>query len=1010
MADEKPKNEEGPPAAFLARGVWPFVSMAAGLVVLVIGLALWKGPISFWQTRRATNDFENARIAFEDKRYSDAIPLLESVRQRLWRVPHKAGDTYFALGACYLAIADEAAPMDKEGHWHRAIAYLNEAALHDLSADDELTLPSLLGRARQRIGDDDKALDEFDRGLRWRRRLAALLHRRELEWVLSQPSVDLKSAHAATESLKDVSGLPDHEAAAIQTLVDAASKSDWNRARELLSDPHQRWLDHPVPQAIELIDLNADTLLSVEPLRAGEFINKQLSDNRSAMSSLLAMAFDSALKVDPPLIAMAKTLGKERLALPGASRAELDETRLKQAVLLLNERDPIAARALLDQIDPQGGLQSEAQCQRARSYLEEARRLASTSVNAWLNSDPKLRRFADFTLWVGRQRRGTTPIVDRRPADKGVDQGGAPSEPSPTPLLQVTTPGPRGLPPWLRAVDPAALKRQRVNIAFRRAIDGFKKVLEDTSIDNEEEYARALLGLAEAHRMLDQHAASIEDADRVIRGFPGTIHHQAAALQKARSMIVFQPDRIVEAFRFFEATLSKLDPARNPHFTIDEALDAFRDGWRTLHDGGRYGDAVELARLYSPHAPLGVASYMIGQSSHALAMRDWPRARQVAALQGDHALADVRARFREAGDRFFETTRLKPSAPQFMDILQLAVQDTLEGQSFDQAAERASAWIEAARGTPMEFDAVHALVKAEMGRRRYEEARTSLDDLLVRLGRSPERFEGRISLAECHVELARAIDPNSDDSSSTQRRNEHYQAAETLLRKNTDGLDQLEPTAIAWRRSLFALGKLMQETGRPEEAIARFREAVRRYPDGAEVTEALYRIADCQRQAARRPGELMRKETTPRGRAFYLEEKRRWLAQSLDQFSALIRMLVARQEKGALTLDEARLLRSAVFAIGSVQSDLEDWPAAIAAYTSAASRYQDRADCLAAYVQIANAYWKTDRPSDALSTLRQARWVLSQLGAESFRDSALTKDEWSRRLGSLVGDQGRDTR
>jgi tetratricopeptide (TPR) repeat protein len=291
-----------------------------------------------------------------------------------------------------------------------------------------------------------------------------------------------------------------------------------------------------------------------------------------------------------------------------------------------------------------------------------------------------------------------------------------------------------------------------------------------------------------------------------------------------------------------------------------------------------------------------------------------------------------------------------------------------------------------------------------MAQQRFETARQLIEKALVDHPRAPDRFNGRLQLARCYQELARSETPIEGSAGQEGRVAELVAAGEALLLANIDGQHRdLEPTAWEWRRSLFMLGALLHETGRYDEAISRFHEAVRRYPEDQEAATALYLIADSYLQSAKKPAELLAKETAPRGQALLRDEMAQRLEKAKKQFGELSAILLERQTREPLRPEEETYLRNCYFGIGEVSMTLEDWPAAIDAYTTAANRYQDRPDALIAYVQIANAYWRLGKDGDARGTLRQARWILRQMDEKVFAGATLTKEQWTSRLESLVG-------
>src|SRR4029078_7837453 len=84
--------------------------------------------------------------------------------------------------------------------------------------------------------------------------------------------------------------------------------------------------------------------------------------------------------------------------------------------------------------------------------------------------------------------------------------------------------------------------------------------------------------------------------------------------------------------------------------------------------------------------------------------------------------------------------------------------------------------------------------------------------------------------------------------------------AEALLRENIGG-NLLTPDSKEWRDSLFALGKLLVQEERHEEAIKVPSEAVSRYDDTKQAVEARYLIGEEFRRAAKTPQEKSLNDT-----------------------------------------------------------------------------------------------------------------------------------------------------
>jgi tetratricopeptide (TPR) repeat protein len=80
--------------------------------------------------------------------------------------------------------------------------------------------------------------------------------------------------------------------------------------------------------------------------------------------------------------------------------------------------------------------------------------------------------------------------------------------------------------------------------------------------------------------------------------------------------------------------------------------------------------------------------------------------------------------------------------------------------------------------------------------------------------------------------------------------------------------------------------------------------------------------------------------------------------------------------------------------------DLGDYTIAIKLYDTAAQRYQDDPACLAAYVQIVNAYCALGKLTDAKAANERAKWLLRKMPANSFSEAgpAMSKQYWEQWL------------
>jgi len=80
--------------------------------------------------------------------------------------------------------------------------------------------------------------------------------------------------------------------------------------------------------------------------------------------------------------------------------------------------------------------------------------------------------------------------------------------------------------------------------------------------------------------------------------------------------------------------------------------------------------------------------------------------------------------------------------------------------------------------------------------------------------------------------------------------------------------------------------------------------------------------------------------------------------------------------------------------------DSGQYQEAIHLYNVAASRYQDDPASLAAYVQIANAYYALGLPNEAKAANERAKWQLKRMPSDAFTNGtfAMPKEYWENQL------------
>ena len=250
--------------------------------------------------------------------------------------------------------------------------------------------------------------------------------------------------------------------------------------------------------------------------------------------------------------------------------------------------------------------------------------------------------------------------------------------------------------------------------------------------------------------------------------------------------------------------------------------------------------------------------------------------------------------------------------------------------------------------------------------------------------------------------------------------------------------ESLTPESIEWRDSLFALGKLYylegvrlqaksraagvdtanaeaRKTGLKtlEKSVAAFHKAVEmlgaggsvggyveRYPDGPQVIQARYLVAQAHRRSALLPLKRLQTETIGRNRELLNNRVRSEMQNALEMSRQLQITLNERLDKVGLSQQESAILRNCYFAQPAVMQDLGQYDEAIRAYLSATSRYRDEPESLEAFVQIAHCHRQLNRAMEARATLEQAKLRLSRIrpDADFTTTTRYTRDQWVRVL------------
>jgi tetratricopeptide (TPR) repeat protein len=527
------------------------------------------------------------------------------------------------------------------------------------------------------------------------------------------------------------------------------------------------------------------------------------------------------------------------------------------------------------------------------------------------------------------------------------------------------------------AATPAAVEKLRQAIDILKQLPNHVTEVESTSAE-----VSYLLGRLTLETGDD--AAGLEKLRRTQLRWPATESGFAASFSAGQRMQSL--GRVADAVAAYRVALETTDAEtefRNRWLPLDEARESVLDAYQECLRKHEFELAIELAR-----ACTGVFNASRSLQLEAQAEGQWGRhllatATDASSPNTQKQLSQGRRRLRKAGHLYRRLAEMRLASREYPDDLYDAAEADLAGHDYTSAA------------------ALFRKYLSVEARKRRPHALLALGDALLSSGQPAEALEALKECIEFHPRDAAVFQARLLASEAYLAAGQN-QEAEKLLLENLDG-EALSPASTEWRDSLFALGRLLYETGRYREAIERFEEATTRYPNAAATEEARYLAAESYRRTAREVQRQEAQEPTAEGR---LSRRREWeqlLEAGLARYEQELNAILLRQERQPLTtLDEA-ILRNCFFARGDILFDLGRYQDAIQAYASATNRYQQNPEVLQAYVQIAACYRRLGQTAEARSTLEQAKYALKHLAESvSFDETSnYNRQEWGQMLETL---------
>lgn len=261
----------------------------------------------------------------------------------------------------------------------------------------------------------------------------------------------------------------------------------------------------------------------------------------------------------------------------------------------------------------------------------------------------------------------------------------------------------------------------------------------------------------------------------------------------------------------------------------------------------------------------------------------------------------------------------------------------------------------------------------------FEEAILKYQQNLLQHPNVPFAVRSLVPLAECFIATGQ-LD----------------KAEDTLLRmiehRPGDELALVEPSAAQYRDALFKLGDLYVQAGQHEKAIARYEEAVERYPTDPRTGQITYLLAEAYRKSALR----IREDIEDPANAAYREDLRNKYGDRLRRAAGLYGQVIDRYQSvpEASMSDLQRLqIKLSYFQRADMiydqtrvagMADVTAYAEALDVYDRAAWVYQNDPMTMSAYVQMMTCHLRMGNVDRARMVLQRARWALKGISDEQF--------------------------
>jgi len=354
-------------------------------------------------------------------------------------------------------------------------------------------------------------------------------------------------------------------------------------------------------------------------------------------------------------------------------------------------------------------------------------------------------------------------------------------------------------------------------------------------------------------------------------------------------------------------------------------------------------------------------------------------------LAAEEMQKEGRLHQRAAGRAYEDLARMRFATRFFPEDLWTAADCYFQGQSFTSAARVLDEYLH------HEAQRWNALALVRLGQSRLalgenEEAVRALEECIEIYPDDAVVYQARLECARAYQQIGKLA------------------KAERLLTTNLAAA-ALTPISPEWEDSKFALGHLLFESGRYEEAITHLLEAVERYKQHEAALLAKYTIARAYHNAAENLSKQLREPN--QDNEAQMARNRKLLDDYLHSaYATYLDVQKSITLEGASDHDPLTraLLRNCYMMQGSVLFELRRFEEARQAYQKVITLYQNDPVVLESFVQVANCWRRMDQPVMARGNLKQAKMVLDKLpkDADFLASTNFNRRQWESLLDEMT--------